>query len=618
MHDGSTPSPFFPEPQSWRAVPAAVCPGSVAEGIGALRPPKASFPDAQTLDWEWAFAWLQGGPVPPVRWTWDPQRAPQGYRLEIGPTGVHIEAGDAQGAWYAVLTLGQWHRVGRTPVGWQGLEVEDSPALPRRGYMLDISRDRVPTLAHLRARIDSIAQLKGNHVELYVEHTFAYAGHEAVHAGYSPITPQEFLALQEHARSRAVELVPNQNTFGHMHRWLRCRGYRALAENPAGDFHAFDYEREPFSLCPTDARSLELVRDLFGQWLPLSDSEWVQGGLDETFDVGRGRSRTEAQQQGLGSLYLGYLQGVARLAQEHGKRLAYWADIVLEHPKVLPDLPDHGMAVLWGYEADHPLETQAKTLREGGVPFWIAAGTSAWQSLTGRWHNAQPNIQNAIAAALSQGAEGVLITDWGDYGHWQPALLSDPACLAFFARAWNPARPLEASEPDFVRALNAWRGWPAESPCGQILWDTVRSSESLQDGARNGTGPFYALRYPPHGPNPNETWTDRAPHFSLAGAQAYRSRLAELRDRLASATDGQDPEWAEWDGLLWAADWATAVAAQRFAQKPIPAALAREGQRMIRAFCHNWSHTSRPGGLYDARRKWRHALSQEEWLLAEA
>ncbi|MEI6149111.1 MAG: glycoside hydrolase family 20 zincin-like fold domain-containing protein [bacterium] len=68
----------------------------------------------------------------------------QGYRLAITPKGVRMEAADAAGAFYGRMTLRQLVRLcpDALPCG----EIEDSPDIPIRGVMLDISRDKVPTL----------------------------------------------------------------------------------------------------------------------------------------------------------------------------------------------------------------------------------------------------------------------------------------------------------------------------------------------------------------------------------------------------------------------------------------------------------------------------------------
>ena len=48
------------------------------------------------------------------------------------------------------------------------------------------------------------------------EHTFAYRNHRAVWEHASPLTAQDILELDAFCRARYIELVPNQNSFGHI------------------------------------------------------------------------------------------------------------------------------------------------------------------------------------------------------------------------------------------------------------------------------------------------------------------------------------------------------------------------------------------------------------------
>ena len=104
----------------------------------------------------------------------------------------------------------------------------------RRSYMLDISRDRVPTMETLFLVVDILAKMRYNEFQLYTEHTFAYKGHETVWRDADPMTPGEIASLERYCEMQGIELVPNQNTFGHMERWLVHDEYRPLAKFPNG------------------------------------------------------------------------------------------------------------------------------------------------------------------------------------------------------------------------------------------------------------------------------------------------------------------------------------------------------------------------------------------------
>ncbi len=153
--------------------------------------------------------------------------SPEGYRLEVGPDGIRVTGDDEAGLFYGVATLAPL-----TQSGWQlpHLTIEDHPAIARRGVMLDVSRDRVQTMATLKELVDQLASWKYNEFQLYMEHTFAYTGHETVWGDASPLTAAEILELDAYCRDRFIELVPNQNTLGHLHKWLEHPAYAHLAE----------------------------------------------------------------------------------------------------------------------------------------------------------------------------------------------------------------------------------------------------------------------------------------------------------------------------------------------------------------------------------------------------
>src|SRR6185295_13741747 len=156
----------------------------------------------------------------------------EGYHLTVGDERVGIVARDGAGLAHGFATLTQLVRQfgKRLPQ----LHIEDHPEFAHRGVMLDISRDKVPTMATLFGLVDMLAEWKVNQFQLYMEHTFAYDQHRAVWKDASPLTGEEVLALDAYCRERYIDLVPNQNSFGHMERWLTKPAYRDLAEVPGG------------------------------------------------------------------------------------------------------------------------------------------------------------------------------------------------------------------------------------------------------------------------------------------------------------------------------------------------------------------------------------------------
>ncbi len=137
--------------------------------------------------------------------------------------------------------------------------------------MLDIARDRVPTLESLFALVDRLSSWKLNQLQLYTEHTFAYVGHEEVWRHADPYTPDDLRAIDAHCRRSGVELVANQNTLGHFERWLRHERYRPLAIAPDGFEWVFGIHRSPMTLDPANPSAFALVTDLLDQIVPVVD-----------------------------------------------------------------------------------------------------------------------------------------------------------------------------------------------------------------------------------------------------------------------------------------------------------------------------------------------------------
>ncbi|MFZ9201171.1 MAG: beta-N-acetylhexosaminidase [Opitutales bacterium] len=359
----------------------------------------------------------------------------EGYRLEITAEGVQLAAADGRGALYGVRVVHSLFAMaeGSLPC----LEITDHPDLPVRGFMLDVSRGKVPTLPELLALVDAMGALRLNQLQLYVEHTFAWPGHEAVWRNASPLTPADLAAVGARCAELGIEFVPNLNTFGHLERWLRHEPYRRLAECPEGWTHPLtgQFKPHPSTLYPDDA-ALRFVAELLDGYLPHFTSGQVNIGGDEPWELGQGRSKEAVAARGKHRVYLDHLNRIHALVRARGKRMQFWGDILLEDLALAGEAPAEALPVVWGYDAGHPFDAQCGRLRELGRDYLIAPGTSTWQSFTGRLTNARANVREAVDAALRHNAAGILMTAWGDNGYHQPWPTFWLPLAEAAARAW--------------------------------------------------------------------------------------------------------------------------------------------------------------------------------------
>ena len=344
---------------------------------------------------------------------------PEGYSLTIDSDQIRIMAHNESGVFYGAMTLKQLCRQfldsGRLPC----VRITDWPDFPHRGVMLDISRDRVPTMDTLYMLMDMLAEWKVNQFQLYMEHTFAYRNHQEIWENASPITGDQVMALDAYCQERFIELVPNQNSFGHMARWLNHPRYIHLAEAPDGFPFRGGWHNGPFSLSPVEPGSIELLSELYEELLPHFSSKQFNVGCDETFELGYGKSKAACEEQGTGRVYLEFLKKVYDAVRKLGRTMQFWGDIVQNHPELIAELPRDVIALEWGYEADHPFGERVQRLSQAGIPFYVCPSACSFLSIAGRTENAVSNLWSAAEHGLTHGAIGYLNTDWGDYGHWQ-------------------------------------------------------------------------------------------------------------------------------------------------------------------------------------------------------
>ncbi len=546
----------------------------------------------------------------------DPARVPraQGYRLVVDADGARIVGHDAAGVFYGRQTLNQLRAGAAETV--PTLSIDDWPDRAVRGYMLDISRDRVPQHAVLVALIDRLAGLKINQLQLYTEHTLAFAGHQEVWRDASPLTLEVLQELEAYGRERFVDLVPCQNLFGHLHRWLTKPGYAHLAECPDGYDTPWGYrDPHPFSLDPSDPGSFALSANLIDQLSAVSGAGLFNIGCDETTDIGQGKNRARVQREGRAAVYLEYLQKLCARVSGHGKTPMFWGDIVLDHPELIGQVPRDAVLLNWGYEAEHNFMGQGQQFQDAGVRFYVCPGTSAWCTLTGRTRNALDNLRAAAQAANTYGAEGYLITDWGDWGHWQPDAVSWVGLTYGAGVAWSLAA--NGDEEGLAGAVGRAAADEPNEALGRLLLRLGDVYLQCEPRFLNSTWWFKLLRNP-------ELPDDAAVMRQVSKSDVQRAR-AELDD-VALELDTYAPgtpdaermkrEVAWCIGMTrWACERGGVVVAALSAGGPPgpvppegPAGAARLGS-LVAEFRALWQGRSEPGGLEDSVAKLTRVLS---------
>ena len=516
----------------------------------------------------------------------------EGYILEITPDAIRIK-GDDRGIFYAKQNLVQLSEQ-FTDIHIPCCVIQDEPSLEVRGFMLDVSRCRVPTMHSLRALIVLLGKLRYNQLQLYIEHTYAFKDHDIVWNNASPFTPEEIQELDEFCFEHGIELVPNFNSFGHFERWLRLDPYKYLAECPEG-FHREVplIIRDHGGTLKPNQDSIDFLQTLHAEFLENFTSKQFNVGLDEPWELGQGWSKDLVEAKGKHAVYLDFLKKIHESVSSHDRRMLFWSDIILEKPEYVDQLPKDVMPVIWGYESDHPFPEQCAKVSQSGCDYLVAPGTSTWNSFNGRLWNALENIHSAIENAKEHGAKGSLLTAWGDNGNHQPWPLLHPALFYHAQVAWNHQRTSATLIPEILDRFRY------KDPSGNISKVTfsLGNCDMLMERPLINSSPSFHFLFGTKGKLAS-TLGDLEPRFLKRAAKHLNETRGWLEAAAPVISDGQ---WLKDElnlgidlGLLGVA---RAQHFQKTGNLPDQSAARLE---LAERFFHIWQYRARPGGLEES------------------
>lgn len=330
---------------------------------------------------------------------------PEGYVLQVGTNGVIVAGGSAAGVFYGLQTLKQLVR-GDGPTAFiPGVHIVDWPAMRWRGVSDDISRGPVPTVDYIKRQIRTFAAYKLNLHSFYMEQTFASSAHPLIGPAGGSLTPDEIRELVSYAKSYHVELVPEQQTFGHLHKALKLEKYAPLAETPYGDV-----------LSPQQEGSYKLIADWYRELNDLFPSEFFHIGSDETFELGQGQSREAAQARGVGAVYFEHLNRVRDLLKPYKRKLIFWGDIALNHPDLIGSIPKDMIVANWDYAPRDNYAARIDPFKNAGLQQFVCPGVWGWNQIFPNVDASSKNIINFVRDGQAAGAIGMLNTTWDDDG----------------------------------------------------------------------------------------------------------------------------------------------------------------------------------------------------------
>jgi hypothetical protein len=365
---------------------------------------------------------------------WRDKIGKEGYLLVFNEKQRIIAANTETGLFYGLQTLKQLIRA-----NWkQALLIADYPSFEHRAVYDDISRGPISTVAYIKEQIERLAELKINELSFYIEHVVQPVSHPDFAPANGKLTIPQIKELSAYAASYHMQLVGSFQSFGHFDKILALPQYRSMGETST-------------LISPLNPVSRKFLKSVIGELCDAFSGPYFNVNCDETFDLGKGKSKAYVDSIGPARYYADHIKFLYDVVKQHHKKLMMWGDIALTHEEILDLLPKDIVYLTWEYGSQPSFAKWITPFQKRGLEFMVCPGILNSYRLIPDMAMATANIDGFLPEGKASGASGVITTVWDDGGAY---LFSGDWYGVYKAadKSWNVTA---AGKPSFDARYNA-------------------------------------------------------------------------------------------------------------------------------------------------------------------
>ena len=300
------------------------------------------------------------------------------------------------------------------------IEAKESTPFKTLGIMLDVSRNMVMKVDHIKAWMRRLALCGYNMLMLYTEDTYELEDYPKFGYMRGAYLIEEIRELDAYAAKLGIELIGCIQTLGHLE---QINHYAEFA--PSSDTARV--------LRVGAEETAKLVDSMIKFWSEALSSRRIHIGMDETHDLGRGKYLDYNGYENPFVLFNRQLSMVRDICKKYGLEPMIWSDMYfrLSNPRqnyydfespiprdVVDAIPKDVQLVYWDYYHNDEESYTKMINRHRGIGYEPVMGSGIW-TWTKLWYDhemTRRTVEPCLAACRKAKLQEVFFTMWGDDG----------------------------------------------------------------------------------------------------------------------------------------------------------------------------------------------------------
>ena len=350
-----------------------------------------------------------------------------GIRLDFIPGAagileIHREGGLARISYGTVSQAARCVGGLLSGIPGEGCLARESTRLTTLGIMLDCSRNAVMKVGHIKKWLRRLALFGYNMVMLYTEDTYKLPGED--YFGYlrGAYSEGELREIDRYASKLGIEMIACIQTLGHMEQVIKWPVYNSVIK---------DTERV---LLVGKEETRLLIEKMLDFWGGVFSSRRIHVGMDEAWDLGRGRYLDTSGHRRAFDIFNEHLEVVQNACALRGLRPMIWSDMYFRigSPSrtyydvdcVIPEevaarIPKGVQLVYWDYYHKDAGFYSEWIKRHRALGFEPIVASSVRTCYSNFWYYHQmtkETLDPCLAACRDTGIGEMMLTLWADDG----------------------------------------------------------------------------------------------------------------------------------------------------------------------------------------------------------